>query len=64
MSPRYSRILYLVTDAARSTVETARRGLPDVAAQRIEVRPLPESAHTPTAAPTARPTATGKQAKR
>jgi hypothetical protein len=45
---RYSRVLYLVTGAARAKVEAARARLPETAARRIEVRPVPASGVTPT----------------
>ena len=42
--PRYARILYVVAPAARATVEAARASLPEQAAARVEIQPLPAGA--------------------
>ncbi|MQA85894.1 MAG: hypothetical protein GEV03_15035 [Streptosporangiales bacterium] len=41
-APRYARILYLTTPAARPTVDAARTQLPQAAAARVDIRPLPD----------------------
>lgn len=41
---RYARVLYVVSPAARATVEAARASLPEQAAARIEIQPLPPGA--------------------
>lgn len=43
-APRYGRVLYVVSSAARATVEAARASLPAQAAARIEIQPLPAGA--------------------
>ncbi|MBM7784897.1 hypothetical protein [Tenggerimyces flavus] len=50
-TPRYARVLYVVSAAARATVEAARASLPAQAADRIEIQPLPAGAVLLGAAP-------------
>lgn len=53
-APRYARVLYVVSSAARATVEAARASLPPQAAARIEIQPAPAGAIlNPTATSTA-----------